>query len=60
MRAILSEIRSGEFTRELIEDDDGRPLLIKYREQGASHPIEVTGRKLRGTSGVDRPITEPA
>jgi ketol-acid reductoisomerase len=62
MKKILSEIQSGEFTRELIEDDDnGRPLLTKYREQGAQHPIEVTGRKLRGMmSWVDRPITETA
>ncbi|BCY09526.1 ketol-acid reductoisomerase [Actinoplanes sp. L3-i22] len=62
MVQILAEIRSGEFTRRLIEDDDnGRPLLTKYREQGAAHPIEVTGRQLRGMmSWVDRPITETA
>jgi ketol-acid reductoisomerase len=62
MKKILSEIQSGEFTRELIEDDDnGRPLLTKYREQGAQHPIEVTGKKLRDMmSWVDRPITETA
>ena len=62
MKKILSEIQSGEFTRELIEDDDnGRPLLTKFREQGAEHPIEVTGRALRGMmSWVDRPITETA
>lgn len=62
MKKILSEIQSGEFTRELIEDDDnGRPLMTKYREQANQHPIEVTGRKLRGMmSWVDRPITETA
>src|SRR3954468_5649889 len=62
MKKILSEIQSGEFTKELIADDDaGRPLLTKYREEGAAHPIEVTGRKLRGMmSWVDRPITETA
>ncbi|WP_306203785.1 ketol-acid reductoisomerase [Actinoplanes sp. RD1] len=62
MKKILAEIQSGQFTRELIEDDDnGRPLLTKYREQGAAHPIEVTGAKLRGMmSWVDRPITETA
>ncbi|MFI6071812.1 ketol-acid reductoisomerase [Actinoplanes sp. NPDC051343] len=62
MKKILSEIQSGEFTRELIEDDDnGRPLMTKYREQGAQHPIEVTGKKLRDMmSWVDRPITETA
>ncbi|MFC7275054.1 ketol-acid reductoisomerase [Paractinoplanes rhizophilus] len=62
MKRILADIQSGEFTRQLIEDDDnGRPLLTKYREQGANHPIEITGRKLRGMmSWVDRPITETA
>jgi ketol-acid reductoisomerase len=62
MKKILSEIQSGEFTRELIEDDEnGGPLLAKYREQGSQHPIEVTGRKLRDMmSWVDRPITETA
>ena len=62
MKRILGDIQSGEFTRQLIEDDDnGRPLLTKYREQGAAHPIEVTGKKLRDMmSWVDRPITETA
>ncbi len=62
MRKILSEIRTGEFTRELIEDDDnGRPLLTGYRRRAAEHPIEITGRKLREMmSWVDRPITETA
>ena len=62
MKRILADIQSGEFTRQLIEDDDnGRPLLTKYREQGAQHPIEITGAKLRGMmSWVDRPITETA
>jgi ketol-acid reductoisomerase len=62
MRKILSEIQDGSFARELIaEDDAGRPNFNKYREQGASHPIEETGRRLRGMmSWVDRPITETA
>src|SRR5690349_20547765 len=62
MRKILSEIQSGEFTSELIADDDaGRPALTKYRKESAEHPIEVTGKKLRGMmSWVDRPITETA
>ena len=62
MKKILSEIQSGDFTRELIEDDDnGRPLFTKYRQQGTDHPIEVTGKKLRDMmSWVDRPITETA
>ena len=35
--------------------------LKKYRAEGAAHPIEVTGKKLRDLmSWVDRPITETA
>jgi ketol-acid reductoisomerase len=62
MRRILGEIQNGEFAREWIaEDDAGRPNFTKLREQGAQHPIEETGRKLRGMmSWVDRPITETA
>ncbi|GAB2917823.1 ketol-acid reductoisomerase [Micromonospora polyrhachis] len=62
MRKILSEIQSGEFTRELIaEDDAGRPNFTKMRAEGAAHPIEETGKKLRDMmSWVDRPITETA
>jgi ketol-acid reductoisomerase len=62
MRKILGEIQSGEFAREWIaEDDAGRPNFTKWREEAAAHPIEETGRKLRGMmSWVDRPITETA
>src|SRR3569833_3556731 len=62
MKKILGEIQSGEFARELIaEDDAGRPNFQKYREQGEHHPIEETGRQLRGMmSWVDRTITETA
>lgn len=62
MRRILAEVRSGEFAREWVaEDDAGRPNFRKLREQGAAHPIEEVGRTLRGMmSWVDRPITETA
>jgi ketol-acid reductoisomerase len=62
MRKILAEIQSGEFTRELIaEDDAGRPNFAKMRAEAAAHPIEATGKKLRDMmSWVDRPITETA
>ncbi|MFC7534389.1 ketol-acid reductoisomerase [Actinoplanes sp. GCM10030250] len=62
MQRILGDIQSGEFTRRLIADDEnGGADLKKYREQGAEHPIEITGKKLRGMmSWVDRPITETA
>jgi ketol-acid reductoisomerase len=62
MRRILAEVQSGEFAREWVaEDDAGRPNFTKWREQGAHHPIEETGRKLRGMmSWVDRPLTDTA
>jgi ketol-acid reductoisomerase len=48
MRKILAEIQDGTFVNKLIEDDEnGRPLFTKYREEGAQHPIEITGAKLR-------------
>ena len=46
MRRILAEIRSGEFAREWVaEDDAGRPNFAKLREQGAAHPIEEVGEQ---------------
>jgi len=62
MRKILAEVQSGEFAREWIaEDDAGRPNFAKWRAESAAHPIEETGKKLRGMmSWVDRPITETA
>lgn len=62
MKKILSEIQSGEFTKALIADDEnGGPRLQQFRKEGAEHPIEVTGKKLRDMmSWVDRPITETA
>ncbi len=48
MRRILDEIRSGEFAREWVaEDDAGRPNYTKLAEEGASHPIEEVGARLR-------------
>jgi len=62
MRQILAEVRSGEFAREWVaEDDAGRPAFRKLREAAAAHPIEETGRTLRAMmSWVDRPLTETA
>lgn len=49
MRKILSEIQSGEFAREWIaEYKAGLPNFNATAEAQANHPIEVTGRKLRG------------
>jgi ketol-acid reductoisomerase len=48
MKKILADIQDGTFTKNLIADDDaGRPQFTKYREEGAKHPIEVVGAKLR-------------
>jgi len=62
MKRILGEIQNGDFAREWVaEDDAGRPNFSKLQEQGAVHPIEATGSKLRSMmSWVDRPITETA
>ncbi|HEX6682926.1 MAG TPA: ketol-acid reductoisomerase [Candidatus Limnocylindrales bacterium] len=62
MRRILAEVQNGDFAREWVaEDDAGRPNFTKLQEQGAEHPIEAVGSKLRGMmSWVDRPITETA
>jgi ketol-acid reductoisomerase len=62
MKAILREIQDGTFAKEWVtEDEQGRPNFAKLQEAGAKHPIEETGRKLRGLmSWVDRPITETA
>ena len=49
MRRILDEIRSGEFAKEWVaEDDNGRPTYRKLAEEGANHPIEEVGARLRG------------
>ncbi len=49
MRRILAEIKSGEFAREWVaEDDAGRPQFTKYAEESARHPIEEVGARLRG------------
>ena len=48
MRRILREVRSGSFTRELIEDAaEGYPRLKASRARAAAHPIEEVGRRLR-------------
>ena len=48
MRRILDEIRSGAFAKEWVaEDDAGRPAFTKYAEEGAAHPIEEVGARLR-------------
>ncbi|MHB2023874.1 MAG: ketol-acid reductoisomerase [Mycobacteriales bacterium] len=48
MRRILAEIKDGTFAREWIaEDDAGRLQFNKYRSEGAAHPVEQVGARLR-------------
>ncbi|MEO5877891.1 MAG: ketol-acid reductoisomerase [Streptosporangiaceae bacterium] len=48
MKKILAEIQSGQFAKELVEEFAGGQVNhLKYREELGSHPIEVTGAKLR-------------
>jgi ketol-acid reductoisomerase len=48
MKRVLADIRSGAFTRRLIEDDEnGGPELAAFRKAAAEHPIETVGAKLR-------------
>ncbi|HEY5676644.1 MAG TPA: ketol-acid reductoisomerase [Myxococcales bacterium] len=48
MKKILREIQSGAFAREwILENQAGRPVFDKLREEGRRHPIEEVGRRLR-------------
>ncbi|MEJ5944801.1 ketol-acid reductoisomerase [Pseudokineococcus basanitobsidens] len=49
MKAVLSDIQDGTFAKRFIADQDaGKPEFTRLREAGEQHPIEETGRKLRG------------
>lgn len=49
MQKILGEIQDGTFAREWVaEDEAGRGNYTKLQQQGAEHPIEQVGEKLRG------------
>ena len=49
MKGVLADIQSGAFAKRFIEDQDaGAPEFKRLREKGASHPIEKTGKELRG------------
>ncbi len=48
MKDILTDIQSGKFAREWIEEDEnGRPNFNRIEEQEAQHPIEKVGQQLR-------------
>ena len=49
MKAVLADIQNGKFADRFIADQDaGAPEFTALREKGEAHPIEETGRKLRG------------
>jgi ketol-acid reductoisomerase len=49
MQAVLADIKSGAFAQRFIDDQDaGAPEFKALREKGAQHPIEATGKELRG------------
>ena len=48
MRKILREIQTGAFAREwILENQAGRPVFDKLREEGKAHRIEEVGARLR-------------
>ncbi len=48
MREILSEIQSGEFAEEWVNEyTEGADFLLEQRERERSHPIEQVGAGLR-------------
>jgi ketol-acid reductoisomerase len=49
MKAVLGDIQNGAFAKRFIDDQDaGASEFQALREKGAQHPIEATGRELRG------------
>ncbi len=49
MKKILSEVQSGEFAKEWIEENkNGRPNYNRLLKEGENHPIEDIGATLRG------------
>ena len=48
MRRILAEVRDGRFTRTFVsEAESGHPLMSAWQAEGAGHPIEAVGARLR-------------
>jgi ketol-acid reductoisomerase len=49
MQDVLADIRSGAFAKRFIDDQDaGAPEFKALRAAGEAHPLEETGRQLRG------------
>ena len=48
MRALLTDVQSGAFAREWIDENKkGRPQFNRLRQADTAHPIEHVGRELR-------------
>jgi ketol-acid reductoisomerase len=48
MQELLAEVRSGEFAREwILENQAGRPVYNALKRQGEAHLIEKVGKELR-------------
>jgi ketol-acid reductoisomerase len=48
LKDMLREIQDGRFAKEwMAENVEGRPNYQRLREEGAKHPIEEVGRRLR-------------
>ena len=57
MRAVLDDIRSGDFARRWIaENAQGRPWFEAQRRRAATHPIEEVGRRLRAMMPFIEPV----
>jgi ketol-acid reductoisomerase len=49
MKGVLSDIKDGSFAQRFIADQDaGAPEFRRLRAEAEQHPIEATGRDLRG------------
>jgi ketol-acid reductoisomerase len=54
MKAILEEIQSGAFARELMaEEDAGRPNFLELRRTEEQHQVEQVGKELRDLAGTE-------
>jgi ketol-acid reductoisomerase len=61
MKKILEEIRSGQFAREwVLENQANRPVYSKLLERDLNHPIEKVGKELRSNMSWLQPQSAPA
>ncbi|NND00985.1 MAG: ketol-acid reductoisomerase [Gammaproteobacteria bacterium] len=48
MKAALKEIQAGEYAKKFVEEGaSGYPIMTKWRNKNAAHPIESVGAELR-------------